>query len=133
MGRYYETFEPPFFMERRYAYNAIAVNPNGYDRPDEDIIADINVRLRKLWPLDTRQVQIICDHNNVILLGAVPSENVSKFLERIADRILGVRSVDNRLTISRAGAERATAPEIEQGPFTGWTESQDKPISDLLM
>lgn len=133
MGRYYETFDPPFFMERRYAFNAIAANPNGYDRPDENIITDLNVRLRKLWPLDTSRVQIICDHNHVILFGDVLNESVSKFLERIADRVLGVRSVENRLKILRAGAERATTPSIELDPFTGWTESQEKPVSDLLL
>ena len=104
MGQYYETFNPPFFMERRYAYDAIAVNPKGYDRDDADIIKDLKRRFLELGPIDTSLVQLSSDDEIVSLKGQVASAAVARFLGLVAENILGVRSVLNRLVVIRAGA-----------------------------
>ena len=104
MGQYYETFNPPFFMERRYAYDAIAVNPKGYDRDDADIIRDLKRRFLELGPIDTSLVQVSSDDEIVSLKGKVASAAVARFLGLVAENILGVRSVLNRLVVIRAGA-----------------------------
>lgn len=132
MGNYYETFYPPFFMERRYAFNAIAVNPFGYDRPDTAIINDLKKRLRELAPLDTHMVQITCEHEVVTLSGFAPSAGALRFLERVADNILGVRKVTNNLQVYRAGA---TTCDME-APSTYPTlpeELDPKPTNDFMV
>lgn len=111
MGNYYETFYPPFFMERRYAYNAIAVNPYGYDRPDSAIVTDLLKRLKDLAPLDTGAVQVMSHDQIVLLRGEVSGDDVARFLARVADNVLGVRGVKNQLEVKRAGASART-PEM---------------------
>jgi hypothetical protein len=117
MGQYYETFYPPFFMDRRYAYDAIAVNSKGYDRDDTDIMNDFKRRLLELQPLDTSLVQVSSEDEVITLKGEVNSEAVAQFLGRVAENILGVRSVSNRLAVARAGASAAlNQPILDQSP-----------------
>ncbi len=119
-------------MERRYAYNAIAVNPYGFDRPDVDIIKDINLRLRSLDPLDTSLVVIDCSHNIVTLSGTVPSGAVAKFLRNIADRTLGVRAVHSHLIVRRAGASSTPASQDRADEVLVWEQPDAKPIDNDL-
>ncbi len=112
MGQYYETFNPPFFMERRYWYNAAAVNAKSYDRPDGEIISDLKKRLTQLGPIDSKEVTVTCQKQVLTLNGMVVNQDVKNFLGRIADNVLGVRSVQNQLTIPRFGADTTSQAEI---------------------
>jgi hypothetical protein len=104
MGQYYETFYPPFFMARRYAYDAIAVNPKGYERDAAEIVTDLRRRFVEIEPIDTSMVDVSCEDEIVSLRGQVASDAVAQFLGRVAQNILGVRSVLNLLVVTRAGA-----------------------------
>jgi hypothetical protein len=116
MGQYFETFYPPFFMDRRYAYDAISVNPKGYDRDDEDIVADLRRRFSDLAAIDTSLVQVSSEDEIICLAGPVASERVAKFLGRVAENVLGVRAVSNKLVVARAGAlAQINASKIDAG------------------
>jgi hypothetical protein len=130
MGNYFETFYPPFFMERRYAYNAIAVNPDGYDRADEAIIADLTKRLQDLAPLDTSGVLTESNHEVVTLSGVISCENAAQFLGRVADRILGVRAVRNNLKVLRAGAT-ISRDQLRDDHRWSTYELDPKPVEEM--
>jgi BON domain len=121
MGNYYETFDPPFFMERRYAYDAAAVNSDSYDRDDSEILSDFMKRLAQLGPIDTHEVTVSSESQTITLSGTVLNQDIKRFLGLVADNVLGVRSVKNQLTIPRFGAtqvqQKDTAKSIEDEAF----------------
>ena len=123
MGNYYEVFSPPFFMDRRYAFNATAVNAKSYDRDDLEIISNLQARLLQLEPLNTQDVHITSEHQSVTLSGTVANREIAQFLGRIADNILGVREVKNQLTIQRAGAISRT-----ESPLAGKVATSEASI-----
>jgi BON domain len=116
MGNYYETFDPPFFMERRYEFNAVAVNSKGYDRDDAEIVSDLLKRLAQLGPIDTNQVHVSSEAQVIVLTGTVVNQNIKRFLGLVADNVLGVRSVHNQLTIPRFGASSNVPKLLEKLP-----------------
>ena len=129
MGNYYETFYPPFFMETRYAYDAIAVNPDGYDRDDFDIIRDVYARLKGLAPLDSSHVMAESHDQIIHLTGSVASDAAVRFLGRVADNVLGVRSVDNRLMVSRPGASFDGSDDLNDATLDS-SKTKISPSSD---
>ena len=104
MGNYYETFYPPFFMDSRNKYDSIAINPKGWDRDDKDILADFTNRISAVGNIDTKDVEVRCEHQVISLNGTVATQTVLVFLEHVADNVLGVRDVKNQLQLRRAGA-----------------------------
>ena len=112
MGNYYETFYPPYFMDTKYKYDAIAVNPKGFDRDDADILVDFAKRMDLVGDIDTKDLQVSCEGQAITLRGTVATQSVLVFLEHVASNVLGVRDVKNNLTIRRAGATTALKPEL---------------------
>jgi hypothetical protein len=123
MGNYYETFYPPFFMDTKYKYDAIAVNPKGYDRDNKDILADFAKRMDIVGDIDIKDLKVSCEGQVITLRGSVATQTVLVFLEHVASNVLGVRDVKNQLTIRRAGATTAPKPElVRQDDDIGHTE-----------
>lgn len=118
MGQYYETFNPPFFMERRYHFNAAAVNDQAYDRDDAAIVRDFTTSLSRLHPLDTSLVTASCADQTLSITGTVAAENILEFIGKLADNVLGVREVHNKLIVKRAGASSSleTTPARDSQP-----------------
>lgn len=104
MGNYYETFNPPFFLNLSYRPDFIKANREGYQRRAEDIIKDIKVGLNYLKPLTAPHIVIHVDEQMVTLSGSVSTQAMARFIERMTSNILGVRSVKNEISIQRAGA-----------------------------
>lgn len=123
MGQYYETFYPPFFMDLSYRHDAIAANRDGYNRHDDSIVSNLRESIIRLLPGETANLSISSQNQVVTLSGSVSSSAVSRFICNVADRILGVRSVINRLDIKRAGAE-ARPKEAEQDKKNTYLEPQ---------
>ena len=114
MGRYYETFDPPFFLDRISKFDAIKINPNAYERSDEAIVHDVISGLIR-FGFTKRDDLIIKSHDQLVsLTGNVATLQIANFIARLADRVLGVRSVDNKLMVKRAGAESALSPQRTQ-------------------
>lgn len=116
MGRYYETFDPPFFLDRISKFDAIKVNPNAYDRSDDAITADILLGLHRLGLPNLDDLTITTNDQLVSLIGSVASSQIANYIARLADRVLGVRGVNNRLTIKRVGAEFGLQYQLAKPP-----------------
>jgi osmotically-inducible protein OsmY len=104
MGEYYETFEPPFFMDSIRTYDTLKVNNQAYDRNDHDVVADIQDHFTQLMGIDTSYVDVSVSHGIVTLKGHVVSQRVKKFLESVAGNALGVRGVRSALSYGGVGA-----------------------------
>lgn len=104
MGNYYETFNPPFFLDFSYRPDLIKANRDGYNRSSEDISKDIKRGLGLLAPLTAPQLQIEVNEQNVTLSGTVPTTAMARYIERMTNNTLGVRTVESQITIQRAGA-----------------------------
>jgi hypothetical protein len=110
VGRYYETFNPPFFLDLSYRFDAIKANPYGYDRPSTDILVDLKRGLRLLEPIKTPNLRIKVHSQEITLSGSVPTTRVAMFIKAVATNILGVRNVVDLLTVERAGAYAKDRP-----------------------
>lgn len=114
MGRYYESFDPPFFLDRISKFDAIKINPNAYERGDEAIIRDVISGLIR-FGFTKRDDLIIKSHDQLVsLAGNVATLQIANFIASLTDRVLGVRGVDNKLMVKRAGAESALSPQRTQ-------------------
>lgn len=110
LSAYYETFEPPFFLDLSFRPDLLKINRQGYNRPSKDIIRDIESGLNWLTPLSPPEISIQVVNQAVILQGFVPTLEVARYIENMTNRVLGVRSVENKLQIYRSGAYSAAAP-----------------------
>jgi osmotically-inducible protein OsmY len=106
MGKYYEEIEPPFFLWYEPKTDLLQKNKLAYERPDEDIVDDLEARFGSLPGVDASRVIVACRRNQVVLSGICANERTKAYLGRVAANVLGVRSVDNLITVDklRAGA-----------------------------
>jgi len=104
MGNYYETFNPPFFLDFSFRPDLIKANRHGYNRRSEDISNDIRRGLGLLAPLTAPQLKVEVNEQNVNLSGSVPTLAMARYIERMSINTLGVRNVESKITIQRAGA-----------------------------
>lgn len=110
LSAYFETFEPPFFLDLSFRPDFLKINHQGYNRPSKDIISDIESGLRRLTPLRPPEISIQVVNQVVTLQGLVASLKIARYIENMTSRVLGVRSVENKLQIYRTGAHSAAAP-----------------------
>lgn len=104
MGNYYETFNPPFFLDLSFRPDFIKANRDSYERRAEEILKDIKIGLNYLKPLTAPHLVIHVDNQTVTLSGSVSTQAMARFIERMTSNTLGVRSVKNEISIQRAGA-----------------------------
>ena len=75
------------------------VGPRDYQRPPEMIREDVCERLTRHGWLDARNIQVEVDGTEVTLKGSVDSRKSKRLAEGIAEGVMGVTDVHNRLTI----------------------------------
>lgn len=73
--------------------------PKGYTRSDERIKDDINDRLADDSFIDASDIDVTVENCEVVLSGAVDSREEKRRAEDIAERISGVKNVENRLKV----------------------------------
>lgn len=76
--------------------------PEGYQRPDERIVEDVNEELTWHSRIDARNIQVSAENGEVTLEGAVDSRSAKRRAEDAAEGVAGVRDVHNRLRIERS-------------------------------
>jgi hypothetical protein len=103
LGEYYEKHEPPFFMDLTTKFKPLTVNKEAYDRPDQDVLADVLDRFAGLYGIETHMVDTKVEAGVVTLSGAVGTSEQRTFLGAVASNVLGVRAVDNHLAVAKAG------------------------------
>jgi osmotically-inducible protein OsmY len=78
--------------------------PKGYQRSDERIKEDVCDRLMHSW-VDAENVDIEVRSGEVVLAGTVEDRQAKRAIEDIADRVLGVKDVQNNIRVRPRGAE----------------------------
>lgn len=73
--------------------------PKGYQRSDERIKDDINDRLSDDSFIDASEIDVTVENCEVVLTGTVDSREEKRRAEDIAERISGVKNVENRLKV----------------------------------
>lgn len=99
MGNYYETFYPPARPVISPARRILARNNNSYERPDDDIVADLRDHLDSFAGIDTINVSVDSHAGSVTLRGEVKSLAVANFVAKVAENTHGVRDVRTELVI----------------------------------
>lgn len=83
--------------------------PKGYSRSDDRIRDDVNDRLSDDSFIDASEIDITVENAEVVLTGTVDSKEEKRRAEDIAERISGVKNVENRLKVkNRDGNDGAT-------------------------
>jgi osmotically-inducible protein OsmY len=77
--------------------------PKGYQRSDERLHEDICERLMNRWDIDAGEVSVQVQGGNVTLEGTVDSRRERHMIEDIVDDCHGVKDIDNRIRVQRAG------------------------------
>lgn len=67
--------------------------------PDEQIRQDVCDRLMQFGPVDCVSIDVDVADGVVMLRGDIPSREVSSRVEEVVQSVLGVRSIDNRLSV----------------------------------
>jgi osmotically-inducible protein OsmY len=83
--------------------------PKGYKRSDERIKDDVNDRLSDDSFIDASEIDVTCEDCEIVLTGTVDTKEEKRRAEDIAERISGVKNVENRLKVrSRENTGGAT-------------------------
>lgn len=84
--------------------------PKGYRRSDERIKEDVSERLQGDGDIDASEIEIQVKDGEVVLTGTVSDRQQKRAAEECAERISGVKDVDNRLKV-KSGKDQAHASE----------------------
>jgi osmotically-inducible protein OsmY len=80
--------------------------PRGYKRSDERIRDDVCDRLLEHREIDAREVDVHVSDGVVSLDGVVESRRTKRLAEDLAEAVLGVHDVINRLRVEREERDR---------------------------
>jgi hypothetical protein len=108
-GRRQYARSPTDFMEERYPYphdyaadaGHYGRGPKGYQRSDQRISEDVCERLSEDAQIDASEIEVSVQAGVVTLKGAVPSRHMKHLAEDCADRVFGVKDVENRVRVER--------------------------------
>jgi osmotically-inducible protein OsmY len=96
--------------------------PRNYRRSDERIMEDINDRLTESVFLDASDVEVQVANAEVVLTGNVQDRYSKHVAGEIAERVSGVRNVENRLRVSSSlpaySTAAGTTPGTTEQPVT---------------
>ena len=83
----------------------VGVGPRGYRRSDERVREDICERFTQHGQLDPSDVEVSVRDGEVLLTGTVATRTQKRLAEDIADVVVGVAEIHNRLRVRRPGEE----------------------------
>lgn len=98
--------------------------PQGYTRSDERITDDINERLTDDHQVDARNIDVRVSKGSVTLTGRVSDRAMKYRAEEIAERISGVKEVENQIKVAKADDKKA---EDKDKPDQGAAGEHDQP------
>ena len=95
-------------VDKRYGPHR-GKGPKGYRRSDERIKDDVNDRLSDDSFIDASEIEVTCEDCEIVLTGTVDTKEEKRRAEDIAERVSGVKNVENRLKVkSRENTGGAT-------------------------
>ena len=74
--------------------------PQGYKRSDARIKEDINDRLTDEWNIDASDIEVTVTDGDVVLTGFVADRFQKRRAAAIAEDVLGVVNVENRIKVN---------------------------------
>ncbi len=77
--------------------------PRSYQRRDERIVEDINDRLCDNPYIDASEIDVEVANGEVTFKGSVNDRESKRLAEDIGDSVSGVKNVENRLRVKKAG------------------------------
>src|SRR5262249_53650608 len=93
--------------------------PRGYVRTAERIRDDLCDRLTENPFIDASEIEVSVNGSDVVLEGVVDSETAYKQTQAIAEEVIGVTHVYNRLVIRPDGEETRPTPGDTVNQFLG--------------
>ena len=106
--------------ERRREIDHRGRGPKGYQRSDDRIREDVNDRLSDDPYVDASEIEVSVSNGEVTLSGTVDSREAKRRAEDIAERVSGVRHVQNNLRVQQQGQHQgATATSQTQSAAGG--------------
>ena len=75
--------------------------PMNYQRPDQRILEDVCDCLTEDDDVDASQIEIKVDKCEVTLTGTVPSRDMKRRAEELAERVRGVKDVHNQIKVKQ--------------------------------
>jgi osmotically-inducible protein OsmY len=101
--------------------------PKGYQRSDDRIREDVDDRLSDDPYVDASEIEVSVSNGEVTLSGTVDGREAKRRAEDIADRVSGVRHVQNNLRVQQGGQRQGAAgTSLTQA---GTSESQATPAA----
>lgn len=89
--------------------------PKGYTRSDDRIREDVSDRLMEHPDIDASEIEVMVSSGEVTLSGKVDRRQAKRLAEDIAEDVLGVKDVSNKIRVEREhGRERETFGETGQ-------------------
>lgn len=76
--------------------------PRGYTRSDERIKEDVNDRLTDDWAVDASGIDVDVESCEVTLTGEVPSREMKRRAEDVAEAVSGVKHVQNNIRVKQS-------------------------------
>jgi osmotically-inducible protein OsmY len=101
--------------------------PKGYRRSDERIREDINDRFTDNDFLDASDIEVIVSEGEATLTGIVKDRNSKRLAEDIAERVSGVRNVENRLRVQQTESINLSDTSTTRTGLTGMETSTTTP------
>lgn len=78
--------------------------PKGWQRSDQRITDDVNDALTEDPYVDASDIEVSVEHGEVTLAGTVESRLIKRRAEDLAERVSGVKNVENRLRTRVSGS-----------------------------
>jgi len=85
-------------LDKRYGPHR-GKGPKGYTRSDERIKDDLNDKLSDDSFIDASDIDVTAENGEIVLTGSVNSREEKRRAEDIAERVSGVKNVENRLRV----------------------------------
>jgi hypothetical protein len=89
--------------------------PKGYQRNDERIKEDINEDLTQHPDLDATEIMVQVRSGEVTLTGTVDDRQSKRIAEEIAERVSGVKDVQNQIRVGSGQERGQSGQQSEQG------------------
>jgi osmotically-inducible protein OsmY len=96
-------------MDRQRSGQHRGKGPKGYSRSDERIKEDVNDRLSDDVFVDASEIEVTVNQGEVTLTGTVNEKSEKRRAEDIAERVSGVRNVENRIKVTSSSQWTGTS------------------------
>jgi osmotically-inducible protein OsmY len=98
--------------------------PKGYTRSDERIREDVSDRLTDDWRVDASNIEVTVVIGEVTLSGTVDSRQAKRRAEDCAERVSGVRNVQNNLRVQQQGENQSVSTSSTSAMMATSTRSK---------